>query len=131
MSFWKENYQHNFNISPESNDIEQFISRFFCRTMFADPISNRSLFLHGNCYWFAIILKERFKNRLPIIWYDSTNNHFYTEIRGLLYDATGLITPEKLNTTNYDSFYIWSDYAHFDPIHAERITRQCINFTEV
>lgn len=126
---WKDLYrQHTTSKVQCANPdpkIINFINKFFCRA----PISDRSIFLNGNCYWFAVILKERFKDYLPTIWYDTINNHFYTEIKGILYDAHPLGAYIPSAPINYDSFYIWGDYKKFDPTHAKRIEAQCINFT--
>lgn len=135
MACWKDiyvqHYSSKFNILLSDPYVEQFINRFFARTEFADPITSRHIFLYGNCYWFAVILKQRFKDHLPRIWYDTLNNHFYTEIHGVLYDAKGAFIPEKnLTIDEYNSFYVWEDYKKIDPIHAKRITKQCITFEE-
>lgn len=123
---WKDLYRQHTTTkiqcaNPDPN-VVNFINNFFHHT-----ISDRQMFLHGNCYWFAVILKERFKDYLPTIWYDTIDNHFYTEIKGILYDALGAYIP--FTPINYDSFYIWEDYKKFDPTHAKRIETQCINFT--
>lgn len=135
MSSWKELYVQHYTSKVHTlhsaEDVENFITRFFARTQFADIVTSRHPFLSGNCYWFAVILKERFKNYLPTIWYDSLNNHFYTCICGILYDAKGAFIPEhNLTIDEYSAFYIWEDYKKFDPIHAKRITKQCITFEE-
>lgn len=135
MAFWKELYAQHYTsklntIHPDEN-VEKFIDRFFARTEFADPITSRHPFLYGNCYWFAVILKERFKTYLPTIWYDTIDNHFYTCIGGILYDAKGAFIPKHgLTIDEYNAFYTWEDYKKFDPIHAKRITKQCITFEE-
>jgi len=130
---WKNLYrQHTTTKIQCANpdpEIVNFINLFFCRAPFSNSITNRTFFLNGNCYWFAVILKERFKDYLPTIWYDAINNHFYTEIKGILYDANPLCAYIPSTPINYDSFYIWEDYKKFDPTHAKRIEAQCINFT--
>ena len=132
MKPWKENYAEILDhpsvrhIMPDE-DIENFIERFFARS--PHPKECRDLFLHGNCYWFAVILHERFRNRLAEIWYDAINNHFYVCVRGVLYDANGAFIPEKqLTIDEYDAFKPWEEYRHFDRVHALRIIEQCINF---
>ena len=134
MTNWKDNYAAILSrksiqtINPD-HDVEKFIYNFFQRS--PQPEVCRDLFLHGNCYWFAVILKERFRNRLPTIWYDNINNHFYVEMRKVLYDARGAFRPtHQLTIDEYDAFYIWEDYKKFDRLHASRITEQCINFME-
>lgn len=135
MSSWKDLYVQHYTSKIKTlhpaEEVTNFIDRFFARTQFADPVASRHMFLYGNCYWFAVILKERFKTYLPRIWYDTLNNHFYTEICGILYDAKGAFIPEhNLTIDEYSSFYTWEDYKKFDQTHANRITKQCITFEE-
>lgn len=47
-------------------------------------------FLYDQCYYFAIILKERFNG---VILYD-TEGHFVTKIEDHLYDIRGDVTDE-------------------------------------
>lgn len=134
MPYWKELYNQEYstkiNTLMSSDDVNTFISRFLAPGKFSDIVSARQPYLSGNCYWFAVILKERFKDYLPKIWYDTLNNHFYTEICGILYDANGAFLPDKnLTIDEYNSFYIWEDYKKIDRTHAKRIERDCINFT--
>lgn len=46
-------------------------------------------FSQGHCYYFAVILKERFNG---VILYDKENGHFVTKIDNNIYDITGDIT---------------------------------------
>lgn len=43
---------------------------------------------NGNCYYFSVILKERFPKGK--IMYDPVDNHFLFRYRGKLYDSKGL-----------------------------------------
>lgn len=44
------------------NEVEKFIRKF----KFLAPSAAEELFLYGDCYYFAIILKERFKDKAII-----------------------------------------------------------------
>ena len=79
--------------------------------------SSRDLFLNGMCYYFAVILKERFGGK---IYYSLSDNHFVTKIGDGLYDASGDVTYY------YPKTVAWDEYIEIDPIHADRIIRDCI-----
>lgn len=49
-------------------------------------------FTGGYCYWFAVILSERFVG--SHIQYDPIEGHFVTEIGGRLYDIRGDVTEQ-------------------------------------
>lgn len=89
-------------------EIEEFIKRRF---------KSNCNWLDGNCYYFAVILKERF----PVleINYDYLNGHFIvSDPDGKFYDFTGCIVPDshiKLETIKRD-----------DPAWYERLRRDCI-----
>lgn len=96
--------------------VENFITHF--HTVSADQNIDR-VFTNGCCYWFALILCTRFPNAKMM--YDVVENHFVAEINGKTYDITGDVTG-KYNVI------LWDKYD--DPIHRERIKKQCIDFTE-
>ena len=90
---------------------KQEITRFiglFCES--------KDMFMNGLCYWFAVILERRFTN--SSIWYEPIMNHFVTKIGNSYYDASGVAKD-----ANYTK---WSEYVWDDPIHAERIIRDCV-----
>lgn len=132
MATWKENYLLAINknlgkLTPDQ-EVINFINNFFINDK--NNVSRKS-FVCGNCYWFALILKNRFPTKLPVIWYDTINNHFVTAICGILYDSYGVYAPTSPMTIDeFDAFYIWEDYKKIDPIHAARITENCITFTK-
>lgn len=78
----------------------------------------------GNCYYFAIILAERFKNYDPVLYYDTVDGHFITKINGIFYDWSGALAFSD----EYVSKYImkWSDLCEEDPIWSGRIVRDVI-----
>ena len=78
----------------------------------------------GNCYYFAIILSERFRKYDPVIYYDTADGHFITKINGIFYDWSGALAFSD----EYVSKYImkWSDLCNEDPIWSDRIIRDVI-----
>lgn len=75
------------------------------------------LFTEGKCYWFAVILKERFGGKL---YYNPIMNHWACLIEDDLYDATGLIDST--------GFYVWPDCVIEDELLYQRLIDQCIEF---
>ena len=75
------------------------------------------VFTCGCCYWFAVILHQRFPHSR--IMYDVIGNHFVTEIGGRLYDVTGDVTGK------YDVIP-WDTFKNTD--HGTKIIRDCVNF---
>lgn len=71
----------------------------------------------GNCYYFALILKDRFPK--GSIYYDVINGHFVFWFEGKFYDWTGIVEQ--------DGHYIgWDYFDIYDPIQKQRIIRDCI-----
>lgn len=74
--------------------------------------------LTGNCYYFTLILKDRFPE--GHIYYDVINGHFVFAYKCYIYDWTGIIK-------NVDGILIrWEDFNSYDPLQRERIVRDCI-----
>lgn len=69
----------------KENEILEFITRRFPQAKNSD-----SNWLNGNCYYFSLILKDRFSSHKPEIYYDVINGHFLTLIKDTLYDASGI-----------------------------------------
>ena len=76
-----------------------------------------AVFTCGCCYWFAVILHQRFPDSR--IMYDVVGNHFATEIGGRLYDVTGDVTG-KYDVIPWDTFK--------NTNHGAKIIRDCVNF---
>lgn len=79
----------------------------------------KETFLNGLCYWFALILSERFQGRIIYIAVDS---HFVTEINGNLYDVRGNVTDECYGKELFN----WNNYQKIDPSHYARVVRDCV-----
>ena len=70
----------------DKQEILSFIDGF---NRYGDQIED--LFLNGYCFYFAIILKNRFPGQ---IFYDPVEGHFVTLIGDDFYDITGCVTSE-------------------------------------
>lgn len=81
--------------------------------------SATKLFMEGKCYWFAVILKERFSGQL---YYDPIWNHWACLINDKLYDVTGIIQEGM--------FSPWPGVFIDDTTYYNRLVNQCINFTK-
>ena len=81
------------------------------------------LFTHGQCYWFARLLQERFSDyqHLCYIVYNPIDNHFALQHGKYLYDATGVV-----GSINDSSWVDWDIYKIFEPLDAARVERDCI-----
>ena len=117
-----------------NEDIIDFINRRFPNTD-----KSNSNWLKGNCYYFALILKDRFIN--SEIYYDVIHGHFVTLIGDCLYDASGLYYKlsetelVRLNNTpltrsiklDYDVVIVnWDYFYYYDSLQKQRIERDCI-----
>lgn len=102
-------------INEDHNAVIEFINRRF---------KDESYWLNGNCYYFAIILKERFCNNNSEIYYDVLEGHFICKIDDIFYDWNGIVNYDD----EYKSKYVkkWSTYHTEDCIHWERIVRDVI-----
>lgn len=77
-----------------------------------------------NCYYFAKILKSRFKGE---IWYDLVKGHFLFRQGEYFYDWTGVRNQYDLNKPEtVDNLVKWSAYKKIDPVHYDRIVRDVI-----
>lgn len=95
------------------DDVQIFLERFHEY----DDIED--VFTRGCCYWFAIVLRERFEYTGPVIMYDEVMNHFGTEIGDRVYDITGDVTDR----------YRWTPWEELDDeLLRERIVRDCVMF---
>ena len=73
--------------------------------------------LDGNCYYFALILKDRFPN--GFIYYDVTYGHFMYEVNGRFYDWSGEIAPKG-------KIAPWKIFHLYDKVQYEVIMRDCV-----
>ena len=91
---------------PNQSDVLEFISR-----RFPDDCN----WLSGNCYYFAVILKDRFGGE---IFYDPVDGHFFLKIDGVNYDYSGIYTQTKECQLR--------DIEQSDPLWHSRLINDCI-----
>lgn len=73
--------------------------------------------LDGNCYYFSIILKDRFPSGK--ILYDVINGHFIFLYNNQYYDWTGCIQP--------DGYLVeWDKFDEYDSLQKKIIVRDCL-----
>ena len=91
------------------NEVLEFISRRF-------PVDCD--WITGNCYYFSLILRDRFPEGL--IYYDVVNGHFIFKYKDYYYDWTGRIEP--------DGYLVeWERFDEYDSNLKKIIVRDCIN----
>ena len=93
----------------KQNEILEFISRRFQKDC---------EWVTGNCYYFSLILKDRFPEGL--IYYDVINGHFIFEYEDYYYDWTGNIIPNGYLVE-------WDRFDEYDSNQKQVIIRDCIN----
>ena len=89
------------------NCVEEFIKRRF--------ITDCN-WTTGNCYYFAIILKDRFNGAL---YYDPIEGHFLCKIDSNYYDYTGKVEIDE------SILYNWACYKEQDKLNYQHIVRDC------
>lgn len=93
-------------------EITDFIYRRF-------PYDNH--WLNGNCYYFAVILKDRFPEGKIV--YDVIRGHFLFELDYTLYDWHGVYERLPHESTR---FIDWDKFDEYDSLQKQRIIRDCI-----
>lgn len=99
------------NMSPDEF-IESFKSGF-------DKKEIEDCFLYGNCWYFSLILMNRFESLNPEVYYDPVMNHFVTKIEDKFYDISG----EVSNNNKYES---WVEFKKKEPNIVKQIENDCI-----
>ena len=90
------------------NEVLEFIQRRF---------KNDCNWLDGNCYYFAIILNNRFPDGKIV--YDVINGHFVFEYKNELYDWKGI--------HNSDGILVdWESLEEYDYLFKKRVIRDCV-----
>lgn len=97
-----------------TNEVLQFIKNF----KFAHKEQLEHIFMSGNCYYFAVILKDKFNGQ---IYYLPNKNHFICKINNEYYDITG---NASMNETPIE----WNTFIHKYPKEYIKIKRNCIDF---
>lgn len=75
------------------------------------------LFLHGYCYYFSLMLNNRFGGN---IYYLPVSCHFVCCINAKYYDITGEVEANEPR-------YLWDTYKYFDYSDYNRVVKYCIN----
>lgn len=88
--------------------IEDFINRRF---------KTDCNWLDGNCYYFALILKDRFPG--GAIYYDVVYGHFVYCINGRYFDWSGEITPKG-------KLVEWESIDKYDYFVKQRVFEGCV-----
>ena len=90
------------------SDIQEFIQRRF---------QSDCNWLTGNCYYFSLILKDRFPD--GVIYYDVINGHFVFKYLEKYYDWSGEIHPQGYLVE-------WDKFDKYDSLQKQVIIRDCI-----
>lgn len=93
----------------EKNKVLEFINRRFLKDC---------NWVTGNCYYFSVILKDRFPEGK--IFYDVIYGHFIFQYENQFYDWTGIcnLIDRKLVP--------WDEFEKYDHLQKERIIAYCI-----
>ena len=99
---------YELNLSDD-DEVLEFIERRF---------PGDCSWLNGNCYYFALILKDRFPQ--GEIFYDVIYGHFVFKYNGNYYDYSGINEDD-------DGYRVsWTSFDEYDSIQKTRIIRDCI-----
>ena len=82
-----------------------------------------NIFLHGFCYYFSIILKEKFPK--GTILYSPSLNHFIFLYNSEIWDITGNVSDKY----DYRELVIWDEWRD-DILLRQRIIRDCIEMED-
>ena len=91
------------------NEVLEFIQRRF---------ESDCNWMTGNCYYFAVILKDRFPEGR--IYYDVIYGHFIFQYQDKYYDWTGIYK------TTDGILAAWDEFDEYDSIQKKVIVRDCI-----
>lgn len=76
--------------------------------------------IDGNCYYFTVILKNRFPEGK--IYYDIVWGHFVFKYKNKYYDWTGVLGLDEF----LDYLIEWDKFNEYDSLRRERVVRDCI-----
>ena len=108
-------------MKDDKNTILRFIDHFK---------GSEDTFLHGCCYWFSVILYDRFcffSDHAVQIWYEPVEGHFVTKIENHFYDVRGDVTELYRGKPMYNMH----EMLRYDGKMYERLMRDCRDFREV
>lgn len=90
------------------DEVLDFINRRFKKDCY---------WINGNCYYFAIILKDRFPEGK--IYYDVIDGHFIFQYKDKYYDWVGIVETNGCLVE-------WDKFDEYDSLQKEIIVRDCI-----
>lgn len=106
-------------MKDDKNTILQFIDHFK---------GSEDTFLNGCCYWFSVILYDRFfSERVVEIYYEPVEGHFITKIDNRYYDVRGDVTELYRGKPMYNMYEMYQN----DVRMYERLMRDCRDFREI
>lgn len=97
------------------DEIIAFIKSF--KYVFEEEIEHS--FSYGNCYYFCIILCDRFRYINPEIYFNPIHVHFATCIGNRLYDIKG-------GFPFTDGWISWNEFVQIHPTESIKIMNQCV-----
>ena len=92
-------------------EVFEFINRRF-------PSNSNHNWITENCYYFALILKDRFEGE---IYYDVITEHFVTKIEDSFYDYNGLYKEEEC-----PHIIKWSEFESYNNKQLKRVIKDCV-----
>jgi hypothetical protein len=108
--------------------MEYRVQRFINGMKEVFPEELEFVFYRGYCYWFALILAERFKGD---IWFNPKIVHFATKIGNNLYDIYGKVSPGICPVNGKEDYsendwISWTDFQLNHQEAVESIVNSCI-----
>lgn len=97
-----------------SKEVKDFINRRF---------KTDCQWTSGNCYYFSLILADRFKSYSSCMYYDPIDGHFLCRIGNLFYDFTG---EHKYGRSDMERLYKWDELKELDCTWYSRIVRDVL-----
>lgn len=97
--------------TPSYRDIDEVTE--FIHRRFAKDCN----WIDGNCYYFTVILKDRFQG--GVVYYDVTSGHFIYSYNGKFYDWAGVVYPGG-------RLVKWDEFNEYDCQQRSRIIENCL-----
>ncbi len=109
---------------PVMADVIEFVERRF------PTAKNDPQWVSGNCYYFAVMLKDRFPDGWIV--YDVIDGHFMFLYKKMLIDAVHHeflkddIIPSENDYCVNGHIVVWDFFDRYDPLQYQRVIRDCI-----
>ena len=114
----------NLMSKPVMSDVIEFVERRFPES------KNDPQWVSGNCYYFAVMLKDRFPDGWIV--YDVIDGHFMFLYGKMLIDAVHYeflesdIVPSENDYCVNGHIVVWDFFDRYDSLQQQRIIRDCI-----